>query len=63
MNKGRAPNTAGAGALLIGAIIACAAVGLGVGALVGAPVVIGVAGGAIGVGVGFWLVYSRFKEI
>jgi hypothetical protein len=63
MNKRRAPNTAGAGALLIGAIIACAAVGLGVGVLVGAPVAIGIAGGAVGVVVGFWLVYSRFKDI
>jgi hypothetical protein len=58
------PNSpAGAGALLIGAIVACAAVGIGVGVIVGAPAALGIAGGAIGLGVGFWLVYSRFKEI
>jgi hypothetical protein len=31
--------------------------------LVGAPAPLALAGGAIGVGVGFWNVYSRFKDI
>ena len=54
---------AGAGGLLIGAIVACAAIGLGIGALLGAPVPLALAGGFAGVGVGFWIVYSRFKDL
>jgi len=56
-------DAAGAGALLIGTILACAAVGLGVGALIGAPAALAIAGGFAGVGVGFWLVHSRFKDL
>jgi hypothetical protein len=59
--KGASP--AGAGALLIGAILGCAAVGLGMGFVVGAPALLGLAGGFIGVGVGFWLVHDRFKDL
>jgi len=54
---------AGAGALLVGAILACAAVGLGIGALLGVPELLGLAGGFVGVGVGFWIVYNRFKNL
>jgi len=54
---------AGAGGLLIGAILTCAAVGLGIGALVGAPAPLALVGGFIGVGVGFRLVYDRFKDL
>jgi hypothetical protein len=54
---------AGAGALLIGTILACAAIGLGVGALVGAPAALGIAGGFVGVAGGFWLVHSRFRDL
>jgi hypothetical protein len=54
---------AGAGVLLISTILVCAAVGLGIGALVGAPAALALAGGAVGVVGGFWLVYSRFKDI
>jgi hypothetical protein len=54
---------AGAGALLLGAILACAAVGLGIGVLLGAPALLALAGGFVGVGVGFWIVYSRFKDL
>lgn len=54
---------AGAGALLIGAIVVCAAIGLGIGALIGAPALTALAGGFAGVGVGFWIVYSRFKDL
>jgi hypothetical protein len=38
-------------------------VGLGIGALVGAPALLALAGGFVGVGVGFWIVYSRFKDL
>ncbi len=54
---------AGAGGLLVGAIIACAGVGLGIGALVGLPALFALVGGFVGVGVGFWIVYSRFKDL
>jgi len=54
---------AGAGLLLISTILVCAGAGLGIGALIGAPVPLAFAGGAIGVVAGFWHVYSRFKDI
>ncbi len=54
---------AGAGGLLLGAILVCAAVGLGIGALLGVPALLALAGGFVGVGVGFWIVYSRFKDL
>ena len=54
---------AGAGALLIGSIVTGALTGLGIGALVGAPVVLAFVGGALGAVGGFWLVYQRFKDI
>jgi len=63
MSQSPGASPAGAGALLIGSIVACAAVGLGVGALVGAIMPLAIAGGAVGVIVGFRLVYSRFKQI
>jgi hypothetical protein len=63
MSQGPAPSTAGAGALLIGTILFCAGVGLALGVLVGAPAALALAGGGVGVFVGFWVVYSRFKQI
>lgn len=48
---------------MIGSILACAGVGLGIGALVGATLPLAIAAGAIGVIVGFRLVYNRFKQI
>jgi hypothetical protein len=63
MSKTPAREAAGAGGLLIATILACAAIGLGIGALVGAPAALGIAGGFIGVGVGFWLVRTRFRDL
>jgi len=63
MSQRPAGSPAGAGLLLITTMLVCAAVGLGVGALVGAPVPLALAGGAIGVVAGFWNVYSRFRDI
>ena len=60
-SQGTSP--AGAGALLIGTILSCAAVGLGIGLVLGVPALLGLVGGFIGVGVGFWLVYDRFKDL
>jgi hypothetical protein len=34
-----------------------------VGALVGAQVVLAILGGGVGLAAGFWLVYSRFRDI
>jgi hypothetical protein len=63
MSRTPAREAAGAGALLIATILACAAVGLGIGALIGAPAALGIAGGFAGVGIGFWVVYRRFKDL
>lgn len=63
MEKGPASNTAGAGALLVGTIVFCAGIGLGLGALVGAPAPLAMAGGAVGVLGGLRVVYGRFKDI
>jgi hypothetical protein len=60
---GPGSNTATAGALLIGTIVLCAGIGLGLGAIVGAPVPLAIAGGAVGVAGGFRVVYGRFKDI
>jgi hypothetical protein len=48
---------------LIASILVCAAVGLGIGALVGLPAAFAIAGGFAGVGVGFWLVITRFRDL
>ena len=48
---------------MVGAILVCAAVGLGIGALLGAPALLALGGGFVGVGVGFWIVYNRFKDL
>jgi hypothetical protein len=63
VSGGPARGAAGAGALLITTILVCAGVGLGIGALIGAPLALALVGGGLGVAGGFWLVYSRFKEI
>jgi hypothetical protein len=56
-------DAAGAGALLLGTILACGAIGLGIGALIGAPAALAIAGGFVGVGGGFWVVYRRFRHL
>jgi hypothetical protein len=63
VSRSPAKGAAGAGALLIATILAGAAVGLGIGALVGAPAALAIVGGFAGVGGGFWVVYSRFKDL
>lgn len=52
-----------AGSTLLAATLACAGIGLGIGALVGAPALLAIAGVFVGFAVGFRLVYSRFKDI
>jgi len=49
--------------MLLMTIVVCAAVGFGMGTLVGAAAPLAVAGGFVGLVLGFVLVYSRFKNI
>ena len=59
---GRA-DAATAGALLIGAMLAFAAAGYGLGSLVGLAVPLGLAGLFAGLVVGFALVYARYRRL
>jgi len=52
-----------AGILLVATIVLCAAVGFGLGALVGAAVPLGLAGLFCGVVIGIVLVIRRFGDI
>ncbi len=52
-----------AGSLLIATIVLCAAVGFGIGALVGAAVPLGLIGLFIGPVAGIALVRSRFRDL
>ena len=63
--KGRRPSAspATAGMLLVASIVSLGAVGLGLGALVGLPIPLALVGVFAGLGVGFALVYSRFRDI
>ena len=64
--RGERPPTmrgAVAGSLLVATIVLCAAIGFGVGALVGAPVPLGLVGLFAGVALGIVLVISRFGDI
>lgn len=52
-----------AGSPLVATIVLCAAIGFGLGALVGAPVPIGLAGLFAGVVLGIVLVIRRFGDL
>jgi hypothetical protein len=56
-------DAATAGFLLIAAMLACAAVGFGLGSLFSAAVPLGLAGLFAGLVVGFRLVYSRYRRL
>jgi hypothetical protein len=56
-------NPAGAGLLLLSAIILGTAIGFGIGSLIGAAAVLAVLGGLVGLIAGFALVYTSFKNI
>jgi hypothetical protein len=60
--SGRA-DAASAGGLLVGAMIAFAAAGFGLGSLVGLAVPAGLVGLFAGLVVGFAVVYARFRRI
>jgi hypothetical protein len=64
--RGERPPTmrgAVAGSLLVATIVLCAAVGFGVGALVGAAVPLGLVGLFAGVALGIVLVIRRFGDL
>jgi hypothetical protein len=52
-----------AGSLLVATIVLCAAIGFGLGALVGAPVALGLAGLFAGVPLGIIVVIRRFRDL
>jgi hypothetical protein len=52
-----------AGSLLVATIVVCAAIGLGIGALVGAPVALGLVGLFAGVPLGIVTVIRRFRDL
>ncbi|TMK41784.1 MAG: hypothetical protein E6G56_03435 [Actinobacteria bacterium] len=52
-----------AGSVLVATMLLCAGLGAGAGALIGAPVLLGLLGLFAGLVVGFWLVYQRFKDL
>ena len=54
---------AGAGLTVLASVILCAGVGLGIGYAVGAPAALAIIGVFVGFGVGFRLVYTRFRHI
>jgi hypothetical protein len=56
-------DAATAGMQLIGTIVGCGALGLGVGSLVGLAVPLGLLGFFVGLVAGFALVYARYRRI
>jgi hypothetical protein len=52
-----------AGSYLLGTLLLCAAVGFGAGALVGAPVLMGLLGLFVGVPAGIVVVRQRFEDL
>ncbi len=52
-----------AGWRIIGSMVACAAIGFGLGSLFGLAVPLGLAGFFVGLVVGFLLVYARYRRI
>ena len=52
-----------AGIMIVSTALLCAAVGLGIGAVVGAAMPLAIVGVFIGFGLVFKLVYARFKDL
>jgi hypothetical protein len=52
-----------AGSLIVGAILACAAIGFGIGTLAGAAAPLGIAGVFVGFVAGIVLVARRFSDL
>jgi hypothetical protein len=49
--------------LLLASLLACGGIGFGLGALIGAPVALGIVGLFAGGIVGFFVVYTRFRDL
>jgi hypothetical protein len=52
-----------AGLMIVSSAVVCALIGAALGALVGAPLPLAVVGVFAGFGLGFRLVYTRFRDI
>jgi hypothetical protein len=52
-----------AGSLLVASILVCAALGFGIGAIVGTPAPFAIVGVFAGFALGFTLLYQRFKDL
>jgi len=52
-----------AGSLLLATALLCAGVGVGLGALVGAPALLGIVGVFVGFGLGIRLVIARYRDL
>jgi hypothetical protein len=65
MTESRPPVNRGAvaGSVLVATILLCAGAGFALGALVGAPVPLGLAGLFVGVPVGIVVVIRRFRDL
>jgi hypothetical protein len=56
-------DAASAGLMIVVSLVLVAAIGYGLGSLVGASVPLAFIGGFAGLFLGLWLVYSRFKNV
>jgi hypothetical protein len=56
-------DAASAGLMIVVSLLLAAAVGYGIGSLFGAAVPVAFLGGFAGLGLGLWLVYTRFKNV
>ncbi|HEY1594508.1 MAG TPA: hypothetical protein VGF74_03855 [Thermoleophilaceae bacterium] len=59
----RSRDAALAGFMLVVTAVLCAGAGVGIGAVLGIPALLGILGLFVGFGLGFALVYNRFKDI
>jgi uncharacterized membrane protein YkvI len=59
----RSRDAALAGFMLVVTAVLCAGAGAGIGAALGVPALLGIIGLFVGFGLGFALVYNRFKDI
>ena len=56
-------DAAAAGLMIVVSLLLCATAGFGIGSLVGAAVPLAFVGGFVGLILGFWVVYTRFKDL
>jgi hypothetical protein len=59
----RSRDAALAGLMLVVTALMCAGVGVAIGVALGAPALLGILGLFVGFGLGFALVYNRFRNI